>query len=281
MIRTSKAIHKDMFKVKQEFTGVFEDNCQEQSVPQSLVSLIDTILTGTDIEQQLSETDDPRHVAAVTISQLIVFNAIEYNNSKHQSANNQNDTKSVKIRHKPVRTTPLPIYTAIKVHNVTRSKELVNSLNTLGLCISYESLSTLSTDLGNAVVKMFESENVALSPHLRFGVPSFGQVDNIDVDPKNRDAMGCLHGTCITLTQLPSKSIPGVERDCQKYRELVHQDCKSSNSKKVQELPSFYTDIQLCKVSSHDVSVPKSEIVADDFIFKPSLTPAVDNHDND
>ena len=67
--------------------------------------------------------------AALSVSQLVVFNSVKQS---------RNSKPSVNVRHDRDHETPLPLYLGLKVHAATRSKTLVDTLFHLGLCISYD-----------------------------------------------------------------------------------------------------------------------------------------------
>ena len=52
------------------------------------------------------------------------------------------------VRHHVERETPVAIYIALKVHDMTHCKETVDKLHKYGLCISYDRLLQISKDLG-------------------------------------------------------------------------------------------------------------------------------------
>ena len=50
------------------------------------------------------------------------------------------------------RETPFVVYNALKMYETTRSRDLVDSLNILGLGVSYERMLRLSSRLANGVI---------------------------------------------------------------------------------------------------------------------------------
>jgi len=67
-----------MLKMKNEFSGSFDAQSQEKSVPVSLLALVSMVLNGTNITTQLSSASMPQ--PAITLSQLLMYNC-----SAHQS----------------------------------------------------------------------------------------------------------------------------------------------------------------------------------------------------
>ena len=120
--KITKEIREEMFAFEHfKFSGSFPPNCQSTSVPYNLKFLIAMILEGTsaDIDTQ----------ACLTIAQLILFNS--------QNKSTKNASESKKSRHTPNREPPLSLYLGLKVHSLTRSKKLVEYLNTMGIIVSH------------------------------------------------------------------------------------------------------------------------------------------------
>lgn len=146
LANASKIIRRDIFKQKQNFNGRFPPDCQEKSVPSSLTALVNMILTGPDIKEQTLQ-NKPMSCASKTISQIIAFNSVK---SQGQKAINPSH------RHNRDRETPVAIYLALKIHGETRKRSLVDSLYNLGLCISYDRVLAISTDVANRICDMYD-----------------------------------------------------------------------------------------------------------------------------
>ena len=102
-----------MLEKKTSFTGTFKNNCQKNSVPQCLYSLVNMILRGPNIHNQ---TENKSTQATSTISQLLQLNSYFSNRSG----------SSDQDRHNRCRETPLPIYLGLSIHARTRKRELVD-----------------------------------------------------------------------------------------------------------------------------------------------------------
>jgi len=89
----------------------------------------------------------------------------------------------------------------MKVHAAPRSRTLVNALFNLGICISYDRLLQLTTDLGNGVCDRFTLEGVACPPKMQSGLFTVAAADNIDYNPSAATAKDFFHGTGISLVQ--------------------------------------------------------------------------------
>ena len=66
--------------------------------------------------------------------------------------------------------TPLPMYVSMKIHAVTRSRGLVDMLFNLGLCVSYDKLLQLTSNLVNGICQRVRMEDVVCPPKLRQGL---------------------------------------------------------------------------------------------------------------
>ena len=107
LARAAKIVRRDMLKLKNEFSGSFDTQCQEKSVPVSLLALVSMVLYGTNITIQTSSASMPQ--PALTLSQLLMYNCLVC----------QSKTATI-TRHSQDRETPLPVYLGIMVHTKTR-----------------------------------------------------------------------------------------------------------------------------------------------------------------
>ena len=96
------------------------------------------ILEGPSIERQ---TAVAANAAALSISQLLIFNSIK----------RQRSEISTLARHSPEHVAPLTLYLAMTIHAVTRSTNLINSMFSIGLCISYDRLLLVTADIAIGV----------------------------------------------------------------------------------------------------------------------------------
>ena len=103
------------------------------------------------------------------------------------------------MRHRREREGPSPVYTALKIHGEMRKRSLVDVMHKLGLCISYDRVMDISTDLANSVTAQFEKEGVVCPAKLRKDVFTTAAIDNIDHNPSSTTASDSFHGTAISL----------------------------------------------------------------------------------
>ena len=116
LAKAAEIVRRDMFKMKNEFSGSFDAQCQEKSVPVSLLALVSMVLYGTNITTQTSSASMPQ--PALTLSQLLMYNCLV-----HQSKT------ATPTRHSQDRETPLPTYLGILVHTKTCKRALVDTLS--------------------------------------------------------------------------------------------------------------------------------------------------------
>ena len=98
------------------------------------------------------------------------------------------------------------------IHAKTRSMELIDNLHSFGMCIAYNRLLTIATELGNRVSNFYHEQNVVCPPHLKSRICTKGAVDNIDHNASSRSPKDSVDGTAISLTQHPIMTVCGKER---------------------------------------------------------------------
>ena len=126
----------------------------------------------------------------------------------------------------------------------------------MGLCISYDRLLSLSTDIANTVCASYESEGVVCLPKLKSSLFTTAAVDNIDHNPSSTTAQDSFHGTTISLVQHPTDNESGTERE----QPTIQSSAKSS--KTVAALPSSFTEVAPASLKTDAVSSPQSIAVS-------------------
>ena len=76
LAKAAEIVREDMLNTKTVFSGKFELNCQEDSVPISLLYLVENILKGGSIQfsERYTKNLKPNSTASLSISQLLFFN---------------------------------------------------------------------------------------------------------------------------------------------------------------------------------------------------------------
>ena len=242
LARAATIIQRDILQIKNSFNGTFPQECQKDSIPASLKTLISMIVKGSNVNADPAESQ-----ACLTIAQLIVFNSISrYRNGPHSTGS---------THHIRSRECPLPIYAALKIHGTTRDKSLVDTFYKLGMCISYDRLLSISTDITNTVLERYEREQVVCPSKLRKGLFTTGAVDNIDHNPSSTTCKDSFHGTAISLVQHPTTVSPGNDRAIDTFDPTV----KSSASKKIAQLPLNYSEVPPLTLATGELYAPKNK----------------------
>ena len=74
LVRAAQVIRKDLFKNLKSFNGSLSETCEEESIPQSLVTLVSMILEGPpNSAEDLKSTSQ----IAISLSQLLKFNSVK------------------------------------------------------------------------------------------------------------------------------------------------------------------------------------------------------------
>ncbi len=138
LAKAATIIRTDIFNHSSfKFTGSFPPHCQENSLPSSLKLLTSLIFNGPNLKDQ----DQCESQECLTVGQAIV-----YNTKKRGSA-----SCTAKTRHSPDHEPPLPIYIGLNLHQVTRSKKLIQQLHHMGICISYDRVLEVEDEIATAV----------------------------------------------------------------------------------------------------------------------------------
>ena len=242
LAKAAMIVRREILQAKNSFNGTFAADCQTDSVPGSLTTLLDMIMRGPTIKRDSAESQ-----ACLTVAQLLVFNSIA--RFRDKSCNDSGTTHHT--HHVRNREYPLPIYVALKIHGATREKSLIDTFYKLGMCISYDRLLSISTDITNSVIDRYDKDSVVCPSKLRDGIFTTAAVDNIDHNPSSTSSQDSFHGTAISLVQHPTAEKPGTERSTD-----VFDPDRSSTSKKIATLPSYYTDVPPLTLPSTNIVVP-------------------------
>ena len=241
LARAATLVRRDMFSKKMEFNGSFSTTCQEQSVPNSLVALVTMVLNGPNIKSRSSNVSQ----AALSLSQLLLYNSVK--------RYKENDTDIV--RHSQQREAPLPVYLGVMLHTKTRKRELVDALFNLGLCISYDRVLKISTELGNNICYYYQQKKVVCPPRLKGGIFTTAAVDNIDHNPSSISSHDSFHGTGISLFQHPTEKNNDENSGVQLPADAIQDNIRAQ--KKALMLPEFYTTVPPVALRRDDPPIPQ------------------------
>ena len=169
-LHVSKAadiVRSDILERKMKFEGSFEENCMETSVQQSLIELVSIREHSPDIETQI-ETETTK--SDLAISQLLQYNC--HQSPKKRNIMLQNHSKS--------RETTFVIYVGLLLFAKTSKRQLIDILHQYGICISYDKVLEISSQMGEALVERYLEEGLVCPSVLRKGQLTTAAIYNID-----------------------------------------------------------------------------------------------------
>ena len=252
LAKAAKILRRDMFEHSQElFNGLFIPDCQQESVPLSMLSLVSMTLDGPSIEDQ-STKEHPHVHACLTIAQLMAFNTVKTRYSATQ-------------RHHIDRETPLPNYLVLKIQGESRNRTLIDKFHKIGLCIYYDRVLSISTDIGNSVCSQYEQGGVVCPPSLVMNIFTTASVDNIDHNPSSTTAKDSFHGTGISIMQHPTEEYRGTPRQLPVFNE------QTKSTKSNPSLPTSYTEVLPAVLKTNDPIVPHIKTVKLDKVVSDPL----------
>lgn len=235
LAKAATIIRKDMFANKGfSFSGSFPLDCQKESIPSSLTSLVSMIVNGVNIQDQ----GKAECQACLTVCETIVFN------TKKRTC----ETKTGLTRHSLARAPPLPLYVGLKIHSLTRSKTLVEKMYQMGISVSYDRIMEIEDWLATSLSERFKEDGCVSPASLRSGIFSVGALDNLDHNPSSTTSVSSFHGTGISIFQFPTESKPGEGRP-----PLV---VPPSGTEHV-GLPASYASVSPVALTTSSVSVPE------------------------
>ena len=190
LAKAAMIIHNDTFNHQCfKFNGCFSTQCQENSIPSSLKSLISLIYNGPNLKDQ----DKEESQACLSVGQLIVFNM------------KKSASGGTKEWHTLNREPPLPIYISLNMHQKIRSKKLIMQLYYMGISISYDRVLDLEDKIASSVCEQCEEDGVVSPICLKKGLFTVGAINNLDYNPTSTTSQSSFHGTGISLFQFPTK----------------------------------------------------------------------------
>ncbi len=87
LMRAAQVVRKEILDCSLSFNGSFQENCQQEAVPPSLLALVNMILEGANIKHQIQLVHTTTTKPGLAISQLMVFNRVKRMHGKltHQA----------------------------------------------------------------------------------------------------------------------------------------------------------------------------------------------------
>ena len=150
LARTAAVLRKDIVSVSTKFEGSFSAEDQANIVPSSMLMLVNMILYGNNIKEQRNDKSNTQ--AVLTILQLLLYNS-KINTRK------QILMLSTTREHANL---PLVIGLGLYIHTHTRQRKLVDRLFELGMCISYDRVLQISSNVVDATCKRYHEDNAVI-----------------------------------------------------------------------------------------------------------------------
>jgi hypothetical protein len=119
----------------------------------------------------------------------------------------------------------------------------------LGVCVSYNRVLCLTTNLANTVCEFYKKQHFVCPPHLLKDVFTVKAVDSLDHNPSSASAKGSFHGTAISFMQHPTP------------QNITHHSTLTMTSnvgKKTTLLPEYYSTVDPVMLKSAEPSVPET-----------------------
>ena len=235
----AEIVRSDILERSMKFDGSLEEDCMETYVPQSLIELVSMIEHSPDIETQI-ETETIK-------SDLAIPHLLQYN--CHQSPKKRSYMLQ---KHAKSREAPFVIYVGLLLFAKTRKRQLIDILHQYGICISYDRVLEVSSQLAEALVERYLEEGLVCPTVLRKGLFTKAAVDNVDHNPSATTAKSSFHGTGISLFQHPTGDNSGEPR------EMLHI-AERPSAKKVPPLPESYINVRPAYFTATTPLLPKRQ----------------------
>ena len=103
--------------------------------------------------------------------------------------------------------TPMHVGLSETVHDIYHSKELIQIMNRVGLCQSYDEVEWLDSGLAQHTFEKAGAHHVPVPPSIEHGVLILGAMDNFDNEEKTKSGIGGSHNTILMLFQNTANEI--------------------------------------------------------------------------
>jgi hypothetical protein len=181
--KAAQIVRSEMFQFQPPtFCGSFNPQCQENSVPPSVKTLMSMLLYGDDFKNTEKDSQE-----TLTLSQLM----FSLSKKKYINGVNQRNTRE----------TPLQIYLSSEIHVTGRHKSVIHKFNKLGLGVSYDRQLRLEEQLASAQCNQYARDGVVAPTSLVKRAFTVGAIDNIDYNPSSSTSKDSFHGTGLSVFQ--------------------------------------------------------------------------------
>ena len=97
---------------------------------------------------------------------------------------------------------PMHVNVVQTIHNLTRSKELIEIMNSLGICIGYNKMKTIDFTLAKRIISLLgTNDRVPVKPVFTLQQPISAAMDNFDHIENTLSGKGSSHDTVLVLFQ--------------------------------------------------------------------------------
>lgn len=204
------------------FNGSYEDGCEREAVPPLLLATMNAILYGSSVGN-----DTGSSAPALKIAQLVLSNC------------KKSVPKGTIVRMDKSKETPLLSYIGLSNYCNGRGKSRIDEMHQFGMSISSDRVMEIISQVCRLSVRRASEEGVLLPSILRHGLFTVAHVDNFDARCRSTTGKNELHGTGISIMQIPSRLEKGSERIfASNFQDVASPGCRS-----VLDLPSFYADV--------------------------------------
>ena len=118
------------------------------------------------------------------------------------------------IVHNLTKVPPLHVFVAQAIHDVSRSKKLINIMNRLGISISYHEMLQIDTLLATKLIQNAGPHRVPVAEEIKSATTISGAMDNFDHEENTLSGIGGSHDTVLVLFQnsMEENNRPGYIR---------------------------------------------------------------------
>lgn len=193
--KLTRSLRREIAKVSCSFSGSFEGECQEASVPPVLIAVLNLLLYGSTNNQ--TDTKQP----VLTIAQLLILNfRLRVRDGRNSRTRREQGA-------------PLPMYLALSAYSNNRSSKSVDDMHQLGLSISYKRLHRTISGLCQLQSERAKEEGLVCPSNLKKDLFTIGAYDNIDHNPTSTTSKESFHGTSISIFQCRAENNLGTKRE--------------------------------------------------------------------
>ena len=153
------------------------------------------------------------------------------------------------MRHSKSNEPPLVVSNALRIHSKTRKKALVVKNNSDGLCVSYDRLLEIRTNIASQICKEYKAKGFVCPSFMVKNLFTTGAIDNIDHNLSSTSAKSSIHWSGISIFQHPD--IPTKENP-------MKFDFTDNSKASDVSLPSSYTNIKPMKVGKPEPEKKKA-----------------------